>query len=1017
MRKKYSLLGWKAMALLLLTGAFSVLDTDDAFGQYPDLPILKLISENETFLGNGTVHPDLRMWVPRSEDGKPPREILVPILIKNCWESVDEIVTVEPIKSFTIKMQYDGRALRAIGLQKVGPNSDDVFSLAKNFRLDWDDIEDPTYKASLGSLPEPEGRRIRITGVTSDQLPLSPAPEGLPNPTCRDREYAELFYIRFQVLAQPATVSDNSPLIITNDTLIWNDRWVTEKQFDPQPLPDEFAGLDGINNSNNDEFNNNEATRPGVIYLNVTEVPILGFAPTEGANAVVEEVDGTDLAEWQLIDPITLDSSATDHGAQENKARRRVDVINLVPSTRLTNIRVESDQPWLKFVTPAGLPKRPIPREASVGTIDFIDRILGDGHRNPLGIPTDADATLVMEIICDADQLVATESPAGIYVGYITFTSESALISPVRLKVTFIMFRNPIEPNEETDTRSQFVTGRGIELVIENSNNPIERSTMIFGTGVRATDGVDLLFGETRQQNPQSGFGARWYPKDQDGNDLVPNGLGDLTGRSNSIDVRDALEEDRTIAYTARFNAGGADNYPVTLTWDVRDFPDGAQLFLRDTINGGIFATNMREATRVPGEQTLLTFTIEDARINSFLIEYTPPKRVRIPNLNSGWNLVSLPVRPGDGFYRNVYANALEAPQFYSADLYRTEPDGELRFGVGYFVKYGAVLDESIAGVTVLQVGPGTRYQVRVEDGWNTIGALSVPIDVDQIEFRSFQGQPVPERVGGVYEYVTNQGYREVSELLPGFGYWIAIQAADPNDLGVGILTMDATNAKSSATSRADVREYVLDNSVAVSINDAAQRSGKVFIAPNSLNVNMQRFNLPPVMHNDMFDVRFSSDRYVDDVQDPFIVISGATYPVEVAVDDAYGHYTVYNAQTGAEIGFTSKAQPLIIGDESVDAIKLEKSGSFAAGFSLQQNTPNPANGLTAINFTLDQKSFVTVSIYNALGTEVATLGNAEFEAGAHVLNFDSSNLPTGSYIYTLSAGDKTATRTMTIVK
>ncbi len=1014
MRKKYSLLGWKQQVSALIAGLFLFLAAADTSAQNPELPILRLIAEAPTSLGNNTFHPDRRMYSPRSEDGKKNREILVPVLVKNCWETKLDVAQVEAIKSFTIKMQYDGRALKAVGIQKVGPRPEDTYSLAANFRLDWEDTEDTTYKASLGSLPEPDGRRIRITGTSSDSLPLSPAIGGISNPECRDRQFVEMFYIRFEVLAQPSTVSENSPLIITNDTLIWNDRNVTERQFPDDPFPDEFEGLDGINNSNTPDFDDNEATRPGVLYLVVTQIPEIGFSPTQGANAVVEEVPNTDRAEWRLINAMTIDSMAVDHGAFENVTRRRLDVINLVPSTRLTDIKVESDQPWLRFWT-VSLDKNPIPRETRKGLIDMIDNNILGGL-DPLGNPTDPDPTLVMEIVCDADALQETNSPAGVYTGYITFTSESALVSPVRLRVTFVMYRNPIEPNTETDINEQFTTGRGIEILVENSGDPVEQTNLIFGIGVRGRTVIDPLFGETEATEPLDGFGARWFPKDENGVDVALNGLGDLTGRSSSLDVRDAINNENTISFICRFNAGGEDKYPVVLTWDVRDFPDGAELFLRDTINGGLFSTNMRKATRVPGQASLFTFTIEDARINSFLIEYSPPTTVRIPELNSGWNLVSLPVFPGSNFYRDVYTNALEAPQFYSANSYQVEPLGELRFGVGYFLKYGAVLDEFIAGVTVNRIGEGTRHEVIVQEGWNTIGALSTVVDVNQIQFRSYQGEPVPERAGGIYRYLTDRGYEEVNALQTGIGYWMAIESADPDDIAVGILEVALTKA-AATTSPLSERDQVIAVSKEVLVSDVAGREGRVYIAPTDHQMNMKRFNLPPVPYADMFDVRFASDRYIDNVDDPFLIVSGADYPVSITVADPFATYAVINAVTGENLGVIENGGDVKISDERIKAIKLEKTSVAAATFSLQPNKPNPASSTTAFEFSVPEKSFVTISVYNTLGQEIATLGNAEYVAGVHTILFDVSDLQSGSYIYKLTAGDFAATRSLTVVK
>lgn len=89
--------------------------------------------------------------------------------------------------------------------------------------------------------------------------------------------------------------------------------------------------------------------------------------------------------------------------------------------------------------------------------------------------------------------------------------------------------------------------------------------------------------------------------------------------------------------------------------------------------------------------------------------------------------------------------------------------------------------------------------------------------------------------------------------------------------------------------------------------------------------------------------------------------------------------------------------------------------------FSLGQNYPNPFNPTTAFSFSLPEKSLVVLSVYSALGELVATVVNEEKEAGYHQYQFDASALPSGTYIYSISAsyGGKTykESKKMTLIK
>ena len=72
--------------------------------------------------------------------------------------------------------------------------------------------------------------------------------------------------------------------------------------------------------------------------------------------------------------------------------------------------------------------------------------------------------------------------------------------------------------------------------------------------------------------------------------------------------------------------------------------------------------------------------------------------------------------------------------------------------------------------------------------------------------------------------------------------------------------------------------------------------------------------------------------------------------------------------------------------------------------FTLEQNYPNPFNPSTTIKYSIPKLSFVTINIYNVLGSEVATLVNEEKTVGTYELTWNTENIPSGVYFYELSA-------------
>jgi hypothetical protein len=78
---------------------------------------------------------------------------------------------------------------------------------------------------------------------------------------------------------------------------------------------------------------------------------------------------------------------------------------------------------------------------------------------------------------------------------------------------------------------------------------------------------------------------------------------------------------------------------------------------------------------------------------------------------------------------------------------------------------------------------------------------------------------------------------------------------------------------------------------------------------------------------------------------------------------------------------------------------------SAPESYELFQNYPNPFNPTTTIEFELPQAAFVTLKVYNLLGQEIATLfSREEMTDGLQEVEFDAAGLPTGVYIYRLTA-------------
>ncbi len=96
------------------------------------------------------------------------------------------------------------------------------------------------------------------------------------------------------------------------------------------------------------------------------------------------------------------------------------------------------------------------------------------------------------------------------------------------------------------------------------------------------------------------------------------------------------------------------------------------------------------------------------------------------------------------------------------------------------------------------------------------------------------------------------------------------------------------------------------------------------------------------------------------------------------------------------------------------DEIKIELA---PAKFSLSQNYPNPFNPVTRINYSISEKSDVSMIIYNMLGQKVSTVVDEIQLPGNYSVDFNGEKVASGVYIYRLTSGNKVLTRKMLLLR
>lgn len=90
--------------------------------------------------------------------------------------------------------------------------------------------------------------------------------------------------------------------------------------------------------------------------------------------------------------------------------------------------------------------------------------------------------------------------------------------------------------------------------------------------------------------------------------------------------------------------------------------------------------------------------------------------------------------------------------------------------------------------------------------------------------------------------------------------------------------------------------------------------------------------------------------------------------------------------------------------------------------FRLKQNWPNPFNSTTIISYFLPGAVYTKLKVYDMLSREVGTLVDAYQRAGWYQFFWNGTDergqpVPSGTYFYTLQAGEFQENKCMTLLR
>lgn len=113
----------------------------------------------------------------------------------------------------------------------------------------------------------------------------------------------------------------------------------------------------------------------------------------------------------------------------------------------------------------------------------------------------------------------------------------------------------------------------------------------------------------------------------------------------------------------------------------------------------------------------------------------------------------------------------------------------------------------------------------------------------------------------------------------------------------------------------------------------------------------------------------------------------------------------------------TYNKKPYYVMCEDIPLSVTLLSNEVPNGFKLEQNYPNPFNPNTVINFSISEKSFVELKIYDLKGSLTEVLTSKELSPGSYSVNWNAENFSSGIYFYSIITKEFIQTKKMVLIK
>ncbi|MBI5727367.1 MAG: immune inhibitor A, partial [Ignavibacteriales bacterium] len=494
-------------------------------------------------------------------------------------------------------------------------------------------------------------------------------------------------------------------------------------------------------------------------------------------------------------------------------------------------------------------------------------------------------------------------------------------------------------------------------VVIKDAGNTTQ--TVTFGTAASATDGIDVNLGEvTLPPLPPSGvFDTRFE---------LPVTPAEFSAKDFRNDTLSAVD------WMVKFQPG-LSGYPMTLTWNPASLPQGTFL-LKDIITGTLINVDMKAQNE---------YIVSNTAIGTLKIEYRKQVCKNV-GLSSGWNMVSVPLQASNMASTSIFAQATSQVYGFNNGYVTT---ATLENSKGYWVRYGSAASVNVCGNPVTAAVPVTA-------GWNMIGVYDRDVQVSGIA-------SIPANIVNSVYYGFNNGYSQAATLNAGKGYWVRVSQNG---------TLNISGTGKGATQKP---EEIVSAYPHIVFSDAVGSSSNLYFA--GAGTAVEKYAMPPLPPQGVFDVRFMQGTCVSTEGITAVALNSVTYPLSLRA--AGSRFIIKDLLTnGKTLHAVVEDGKTITIAEGAGSLLIE-TVAMPKEFALEQNYPNPFNPSTVISYQLPENGKVKLTVFDCLGTEIATIVDGAQAAGKYNVTFNGANLSSGVYYYTLSAGKHTVSRKMLLLK